>query len=434
MLLIKRAVVAVVLACAPAALAAPALSTIQDTLYRADGTRFNGTVTITWNNFVTGDQSAIGAQGITAQILNGALRVQLAPTTTATPGASYSVVYNSQGRYAFGETWAVPPSTSVLRLRDVRVSTGDIVGPPPLVTTINISDVSGLTAELAVRPVEGPGYMPSRTAVINSLGSVDGASGNPSDCVRVDGTSGACGTGGSGGGPVVSFSDGEIPSGLVNGVNTSFTVMYAPAPASSLIVFRNGLRMSQAADYTLNGNTITFLTVATPQAGDLLSVSYRYADPNSSKGQMASTQVICSGSGQSTSLVTPAVLGTCVIPAGALSAGDRIEMRFDYSHQGSSTAFTALVAWGATTFLSRTAAASETIFAGRADAVGMAVGTQWSGSTWGGSLAFAASAGTALDSFVGPLTVKFSGQLNAASADSVTLRSYTVIRYPAQGN
>ena len=434
MLLIKRAVAAAVLACAHATFAAPALSTIQDTLYRADGTRFNGTVTIAWNSFVTGDKAAIGAQGVTAQIVNGALRVQLAPTTTATPGASYSVVYNSQGRYTFGETWAVPPSASVLRLRDVRVSTGDIVGPPPLVTTINISDVSGLTAELAARPVEGPGYMPSRTAVINSMGSLDGASGNPSDCVRVDGTSGPCGTGASGGGPVVSFSDGEIPSGLVNGVNTSFTVMYAPAPQSSLLVFRNGLRMSQAVDYKVSGNSITFLTVATPQAGDLLSVSYRYADPNSSKSQMASPQVICSGSGQSTSQVTPTVLGACVIPQGALSSGDRIELRFDYSHQGGSTAFTAQVAWGATTLLSRVGAAGEAILTGRAEAVGIAAGTQWSGSTWGTSLAFNASAGVTPDNFTGPLTVGFSAQMNAASSDSVILRSYTVIRYPAQGN
>lgn len=87
MLHLKRAAVAAVaLACAHAAFAAPALSTIQDTLYRGDGTRFNGTVTIAWNSFVTGDKSAIGAQGVTIQIINGALRVRLAPTTTATPG------------------------------------------------------------------------------------------------------------------------------------------------------------------------------------------------------------------------------------------------------------------------------------------------------------------------------------------------------------
>lgn len=313
------------------------------------------------------------------------------------------------------------------------MSTGDVVGPPPLVTTINISDVSGLTTELAVRPVEGPGYMPSRTAVINALGSVDAAAGNPSDCVRVDGTSGPCGTGASGG-PALSFSDGEIPPGLVNGVNTVFTVMYPPAPPSSLLVFRNGLRMNQGVDYSINGNTITFLTVSTPQAGDLLSASYRYADPNSPKGQMAAPQVICSGSGQSTSLATPAVLGSCLIPAGALSAGDRIEIRFDYSHQGGSTPFTAQVAWGATTLLSRAGTANETVFAGRADTVGTPAGTQWSGSTWGVALAFAASAGTTPDRFATPLTATFSGQLNAASSDTVTLRNYTVIRYPAQGN
>lgn len=434
MLHLKRAAIAAaVLACAPTAFAVPALSTIQDTIYRADGTRFNGTVTIAWNSFVTGDQSPIGAQGLTIQVTGGALRVQLAPTTTATPGANYTVVYNSQGRYSFSETWAVPPSTSILRLRDVRVSTGTVVGPPPLATTINVSDVSGLTAELNVRPVEGPGYMPSRTAVINSLGGVDAASGNPNDCVRVDGTSGPCG-GGATAGPLLSFSDAEIPSGLVNGVNTAFTLMYAPAPPSSLVLFRNGLRMSQGNDYLISGATIAFLSVSTPQAGDLLSASYRYADPTSSKTQMAAPQVVCSGSGQSTSLATASVLASCAIPAGALSAGDRIEIQFDYSHQGGSTSFTAQVTWGATAFVSRTAPATETLFAGRAGAMAIPGGTQWSGSTWGAALAFTAGAGTTPDSFAAPLTITFSGQLAAAASDTVTLSNYTVIRYPAQGN
>src|SRR5438270_855839 len=161
----RAALAAAALACAPFSHAAPVLSTIQDTLYKADGTRFNGIVTVTWNSFLTGDQAPIGAQGATIQVVNGELRVQLAPTTTATPGTNYSVVYSSQGKFQFGETWAVPPSTSVLRIRDVRVSTGAVIGPPPVVTGVAITDVTGLVNELAARPVKGPAFFRLLTAM-----------------------------------------------------------------------------------------------------------------------------------------------------------------------------------------------------------------------------------------------------------------------------
>src|SRR5450432_1843419 len=93
---------------ASSALAAPPLTTIQDVLYKADGTRFNGTLTISWTSFEAIDSSAITTQTTTVTVVAGNLRVQLVPTTTAVPPANYSVKYNSDGRTSFGETWAVP--------------------------------------------------------------------------------------------------------------------------------------------------------------------------------------------------------------------------------------------------------------------------------------------------------------------------------------
>src|SRR5271165_4487079 len=90
------------------AAAQPALTTIQDILYRADGTRFSGTMYITYGNFQAGDTSDIATANITLPIVNGVLKVQLAPTTTASAGAQYSVVYNSAGIDQFSEIWAVP--------------------------------------------------------------------------------------------------------------------------------------------------------------------------------------------------------------------------------------------------------------------------------------------------------------------------------------
>ena len=102
--------------------AAPPLTTIQDVLYKADGSRYNGALTISWSSFEAIDRSAIAQQVKTVTVVNGNLQVQLVPTTTATPAAFYTVVYNSDGRIQFQETWAVPSSVQALRIRDVRFS------------------------------------------------------------------------------------------------------------------------------------------------------------------------------------------------------------------------------------------------------------------------------------------------------------------------
>jgi len=110
--------------------------------------------------------------------------------------------------------------------------------------------------------------------VIDSTGAIDGATGNLSDCLHVDGTTGACGATGGGTGSGT-FVDAEFPAGTMNGTNAVFSLMNVPAPSSSLEMFRNGLLLKQGNDYTLAGNTITFLSGAVPQAADVLVASYR---------------------------------------------------------------------------------------------------------------------------------------------------------------
>ncbi len=122
--------------------------------------------------------------------------------------------------------------------------------------------------------MEGTSYAVSRAAVIDSTGALDGATGSLSDFLHVDGTSGPCGTGGAGGGNGT-FVDAEFPAGTLDGVNAVFTLANAPAPASSLQIFRNGLLVKQVNDYTLLGSTLTFMAGAVPQPGDALIASYR---------------------------------------------------------------------------------------------------------------------------------------------------------------
>lgn len=422
----------VVAAAAAGAAAQPALTTIQDVLYRADGTRFSGTMFIQWNSFQSGDTSNIATAILTLPIVNGVLNVKLVPTTTATPGAQYSVTYNSQGRIQFTEIWAVPPSSLTLRVRDVRVSTGTTVGPPPITSSpIQIGDVTGLTNALSTRPSQGVGFAIGRTAIINQAGQIEGAVGNSGDCVRVDGSSGACG---GGGGVVPLYSDSETPAGVVDGNNTVFTLNFAPSPAGSLDLYRNGLLMKQGTDYTITTAAIHFFLASTPQPGDVVVASYRYADPNNPLGSLASPQVVCSGAGTSTSSTTLVQLGSCTLPGGLLGTGDRIEVRFQYAHTGTTVGFTPQIQWGGTTALSRAAAAGDTSVAGQLG-FGINVGAQsYDAQSWGSALAFATGVGNATENSSVNLTVSFEAMMAAATSETVVLSNFTVIRYPAQSN
>src|SRR6202034_2768016 len=93
-IMIRRSLFAVALL-AGYTLAAPILTTIQDVLYKADGTPFNGTLTISWNSFQSADNSAIVMQEFTVKVINGNLRVRLVPSSTGTPPIDYLVTYNS---------------------------------------------------------------------------------------------------------------------------------------------------------------------------------------------------------------------------------------------------------------------------------------------------------------------------------------------------
>jgi len=409
----------------------PALTTIQDVLYRADGTRFAGTMFIRYNSFLAGDTSNIATANLTLPIVNGALRVQLVPTTTASAGAQYTVTYNSQGIDQFTEIWAVAPSTSVLRVRDVRVSTGTVIGPQPVLAPVQISDVTGLTNELAVRPMKGVGFGIGRAAVINQAGQLDAASGNLGDCVRVDGSSGPCGGGGGVGG---SFADAEVPAGVVNGSNTVFTLASTPSPAGSLELYRNGLLQRQGTDYQISTNTITFFLASVPQSGDLLVASYRFANPSDPLSSLASPQVVCSSTGSGTSGTALIELGSCTIPVGLLGAGDRLEVQFQYGHTGTATGFTGAVLMGSTTVASRAAGATEALLAGHTSFGIFGSGQTWDTQTWGVALSLAANAGTASENTSQAVRVSLQGQMAGTTSDSVTLRNFTVIRYPAQAN
>jgi hypothetical protein len=425
--MIRRTVFAVV-CLAVAAVASPPLTTIQDVLYKADGTRFNGTLTISWSSFQAADNSAIVTQTSTVKVVEGNLRVQLVPTATVTPPVYYTVTYNSDGRVQFQENWAVPSSTTPLRVRDVRIAA-------PLTTTsasndtgggpVQESAVVGLIADLGARPVKASSLAAGRVAFVDALGALDSVDGNASDCVHVDGSTGPCGSGGA-----TSFVDGDSPTGIVDGSNGSFTLSGTPTPATSLAVYRNGILQKAGQDFSVSGNAITFVAAAVPQPGDTLLASYRLGTSDSGTAPMfPAPQVLCSGTGSAITTTTLSSIGTCSIPAGLLVPGDRITIAFDLSHQGSVSGFNFEVDWGATPIVVRSGASTDALVTGRADAAILAAGSQVSTQSWGAVLPFSATVATASDAYTNGITINFQGML-AQPGDTLSLASYTVVRLP----
>lgn len=428
--MIRRLLIALLLP-AVGAMAAPPLTTIQDLLYKADGTRFNGTLTIAWNSFQAPDNSSIVMQTITVKVIDGNLRVQLVPTTASAPAASYSVTYNSDGRVQFQETWQVPTSGTPLHVRDVRVAVattttstaGGSTAAADTTTPVTEADVVGLIADLGARPLKGPAFAAGRTAMVDATGMLAAVTGNASDCVHVDGSTGPCGDSDPG------FVDGDSPSGIVDGSNVSFGLSAAPDPATSLALYRNGVLQKVGQDYTLTGSTVQFVAASTPQPADTLLASYRSSTDSSTAQPYTAAQVLCSGTGAATSATSLTSIGNCTISAGLLAAGDRLEIRFDLAHPGTASGFTFQMVWGATTVVNRVAGAADALVAGRADVAILASGAQWNSQTWGSVLPFAAGVGSASDSYANGISIAFLGMV-AQAGDSVNLANFTVVRVP----
>ena len=105
--------ISVMLAVSTARAQSPSLTTITDTIYRADGTPAAGQLVITWPAFTTAANNAVAAGEKTITLgASGALSTQLAPNEGATPaGSYYKVVYKLSYGTTATEYWTVPIAT-----------------------------------------------------------------------------------------------------------------------------------------------------------------------------------------------------------------------------------------------------------------------------------------------------------------------------------
>src|ERR1035437_1052499 len=107
----------------------PALTTISDTVYRADGTAASGTVLISWPSFQTAEGDVVAAGNLAVTIgLGGAFSAQLVPNVGASPaGTYYVVVLQLDDGTVRTEYWAVP-ATSPTTIAAVLTTPGTGLG------------------------------------------------------------------------------------------------------------------------------------------------------------------------------------------------------------------------------------------------------------------------------------------------------------------
>ena len=107
----------------------PALTTISDTVYRADGTAASGMALIAWPSFETAAGNAVEAGNLAVTIAaGGAFTAQLVPNAGATPtGTVYTVVFQLDDGTVRTEYWSVP-TTSPTTIAAVRTTPGTGLG------------------------------------------------------------------------------------------------------------------------------------------------------------------------------------------------------------------------------------------------------------------------------------------------------------------
>ncbi|RRA48231.1 glycosyl hydrolase family 28-related protein [Acidipila sp. EB88] len=91
-----------------------ATTTVQGTVYRADGTPAQGTMLVSWPAFVTAANQAVAAGSLTVALgSDGFATMQLAPNVGASPsGTYYTVVYHLGDGAANREFWTVPAAAT----------------------------------------------------------------------------------------------------------------------------------------------------------------------------------------------------------------------------------------------------------------------------------------------------------------------------------
>ena len=191
----------------------PATTTINDFVYRADGSLAGGTLLISWPTFSTGTGQTVAAGKKSVPLgPGGALSVALVPNTGATPaGTYYTVVYQLDDGTVKTEFWVVTPTspTTIAAVRTVLGSGNSGV------TSSGSGSFVNKAGDTMTGPLQLPGdpvapnqastkhYVDSGLAVKADLfggvvpsGQLGNGMANNSLCLHGDSSWGACGASG----------------------------------------------------------------------------------------------------------------------------------------------------------------------------------------------------------------------------------------------
>ena len=253
------------LLCAAVSLSATT-TTVSQTVTGPDGNPVNGTVLLRMSAACRSGSAYVGQQTLAVNFLSGALSVGLAPNDTCVPsGTSYTVSFlvclplsaatsakpcPAGAAQSWSATWVIPTSSTPVTVDSVTVATAPIsVSATNLVLGGDVSGVSSNTTVTAIR-----GHPVTSTAPAD--GQLMKWSASAGTWIYVAQVTQAALT------------------GTVDGTNTAFTTSFTPL--SGLMVTRNGLVQQAGLDFNITGNTVTFVTAATPQPGDVLAAWYQH--------------------------------------------------------------------------------------------------------------------------------------------------------------
>ncbi|MGA7156015.1 MAG: hypothetical protein WBY53_04170 [Acidobacteriaceae bacterium] len=113
-LMLLVALVAMMIGCVSLASAQVSTTTVQDTVYSANGTPASGTVLVSWGSFTTaGGQNVPAGSASTTIGAGGQLSMTLAPNAGATPiGSYYTAVFHLNDGTTSRQYWVVPATVS----------------------------------------------------------------------------------------------------------------------------------------------------------------------------------------------------------------------------------------------------------------------------------------------------------------------------------
>lgn len=132
-----------------ASVVSPAVTTVSDTLFTADGRTVNGRAVIKWDAFTAADGDTIAAGSLAAAITDGRIAVSLEENAGAVPsGTSYRVEFHLDDGSRWVETWVVPASSDPVTVTQVRVT---VPPSPTLLVALSQLKQGGATAGQALK-------------------------------------------------------------------------------------------------------------------------------------------------------------------------------------------------------------------------------------------------------------------------------------------